>query len=156
MGIVAARLKSCPSQDHRVGGTLIRERSCGTQGHSTALRSGRNDRVIWCAGGLVEGLASHPSAQNALEWGTLGLVWERKSSAEILRWESPVLPETPLPQDDGGVGARGLSKPTACPSSDDRETQGPSTAFRSGRNDRGLASHPSAQNAIEWGTLGLV
>jgi hypothetical protein len=28
----------------------------------------------------------------------------KEASAEILRWESPGLPETPLPQDDGGVG----------------------------------------------------
>jgi hypothetical protein len=44
-GIVVARLKSCPSHDHRVGGTLVRERSCGTQGPSTALPFGRDDRV---------------------------------------------------------------------------------------------------------------
>src|SRR5580698_4804030 len=49
--IVMARLKSYPSQDHRVGGTLIPGRSCGTQGPSTALRFGRDDRVVsLCAG----------------------------------------------------------------------------------------------------------
>src|SRR5580692_4939240 len=109
MGIAVARLKSCPSQDHRVGGTLIPGRSCGTQGPSTALRFGRDDRVIsLCGDGGVffarwESLwcCRLPPLHRTQRWGTprLGL-GGKGPCAEILRWESPALPETPLPQDD--------------------------------------------------------
>jgi hypothetical protein len=49
----------------------------------------------------VGGIVSHPSAKDGLGWGTprFGL-GEKEPGAEILRWESPALPETPRPQDD--------------------------------------------------------
>jgi len=53
------------------------------------------------AAGRFGSVVSHPFAKNAKEWGTprFGL-GGKEPSAEILRWESPALPETPLPQDD--------------------------------------------------------
>jgi hypothetical protein len=39
----------------------------------------RHRRVGGISADLVGGIVSHPSAKNALGWGTLGLVWERKT-----------------------------------------------------------------------------
>jgi len=84
-GIVMARLKSCPSQDHRVGDTLVCGRSCGTQGPSTALRFGRDDRVVSLFGdgsfrSLEVALAVSPPtfAQNAkMGHPSVWFGWER-------------------------------------------------------------------------------
>jgi hypothetical protein len=53
------------------------------------------------AEGRFGSVASHPSAEDALRVGhpRFGL-GGKEPGAEILRWESPALPETPLPQDD--------------------------------------------------------
>src|SRR5579863_8417390 len=95
MGIVVARLKSCPSEDHRVGGTLVCGRSCGTQGPSTALRFGRDDRVVSLFGdGRVSARWKSlwqcrlPPLHRTQRWGTprFGL-GGKEPCAEILRWD---------------------------------------------------------------------
>jgi len=99
------------------------------------------------AGSRFGSVASHPSAKNALRVGhpRFGL-GGKEPGAEILRWESPALPETPLPQDDYGDGIV-MARLKSCSSQDHRVggtlipgrscgTQGPSTALRFGRDDR--------------------
>jgi hypothetical protein len=86
-GIVAARLKSCPSQGRRVGGTSICRRLCRTQGPSTALRSGRDDRVCLLCGTAefppraerrFGSVASHLCTERK-DGAPLGLVWVGKN-----------------------------------------------------------------------------
>jgi hypothetical protein len=66
MGIVVARLKSYPSQNRRVGGRLIGWRSGRTQGPSTALRSGRDDRLFRYGADQAVVVVSRPSEKIAL------------------------------------------------------------------------------------------
>jgi len=61
-----------------------------------------------------------PPLHRTQRWGTprFGL-GGKEPGAEILRWESPALPETPLPQDDYGDGIV-VARLKSCPSRDQR------------------------------------
>ena len=131
------------------------------------------------AGGRFSSLASHPSAKCALGVGhpRFGL-GGKEPCAEILRWESPALPETPLPQDDVNFPTLLFRSSLATV----RNASSPSAALRFGRDDRvislcasdrvffppvgmaelsrcagacfgSLVSHPFAKNAKGWGTV---
>jgi hypothetical protein len=107
-----ARLKSCPSQHL----DLVAPQSAGdcAEHKVPPLRFAPvGVTELFCNVGTAEffrstcgcfrSLVSHPFAKNAKEWGTLRFgLGGKERGAEILRWESPALPETPLPQDDGG------------------------------------------------------
>ena len=66
------------------------------------LRYVRIAELFRCAGGCFGGIASHFCGRDG------GIprfdLSEKEPSAGILRWESPALPGTPLPQDDGEDG----------------------------------------------------
>src|SRR5580698_2914464 len=154
-GIVVARLKSCPSRDQRVGGTLIHSDRVehkvpplrfASVGMTELFRYVETAKVF-SARWKSLWRCRVPPLHRTQRWGTprFGL-GGKGPGAEILRWESPALPETPLPQDDHGDGIV-VARLKSCPSQDRRVggtlirerscgRQGPSTALRFGRDDR--------------------